>query len=265
MNQATGTGTALVTGAHRGLGLEACRQLGRLGWRVWLTALDSTAGQHACDTLRAEGLDIHFEPLDVTSAESLSALVARLERGGIRLSALVNNAGIAMEGFDAHVAEHTVAVNFLGPLHVTERLLPLMEAHGRIVMVSSSLAWLEDYPPSLRRHFDPPPCKEKLLALLRAFVEDVRTGVYAARGWPGSAYRVSKLGLNALTRLLAEELKPRHLLVNAVCPGWVRTDMGGPHAARRVERGADILVWAATLPPEGPTGGLFLNRKPIPW
>jgi NAD(P)-dependent dehydrogenase (short-subunit alcohol dehydrogenase family) len=265
MQQATGSGTALITGAHRGLGLEACRQLGRLGWRVWLTDPDATAGQRACDTLRAQGLDIHFEPLDVTREESLCALAARLERQGIRLSALVNNAGVALEGFNAHVAEHTVAVNFLGPLHVTERLLPLMEAHGRIVMVSSSLAWLGDYPPSLRRHFDPPPPREKLLALLRAFVEDVRAGVYEARGWPGSAYRVSKLGLNALTRLLAEELKPRHLLVNAVCPGWVRTDMGGLHAARSVERGADILVWAATLPPEGPTGGLFFNRKPIPW
>jgi NAD(P)-dependent dehydrogenase (short-subunit alcohol dehydrogenase family) len=89
--------------------------------------------------------------------------------------------------------------------------------------------------------------------------------VYEERGWPGSAYRVSKLGLNALTRLLAQELKPRNQLVNAVLPGWVRTQMGGPHAARSIERGADIIVWAATLPPEGPTGGLFINRRPIPW
>jgi NAD(P)-dependent dehydrogenase (short-subunit alcohol dehydrogenase family) len=260
-----GTGTALVTGANRGLGLEACRQLGRLGWRVWLTAPDADEGQRACDMLRSEGLDIHFEFLDVASPESLAALAERLERQGIRLSAIINNAGVAMEGFNAHVAEYTVAVNFLGPLLVTERLLPLVETHGRIVMVSSSLAWLEDYPPSLRRRFDPPPSRETLLSHLRAFVDDVRTGVYEARGWPGSAYRVSKLGLNALTRLLAEELKPRHVLVNGVCPGWVRTDMGGRRAVRSVEKGADILVWAATLPPGGPTGGLFFNRRPIPW
>jgi carbonyl reductase 1 len=260
-----GTGTALVTGANRGLGLEACRQLGRLGWQVWLTAPDSKEGQGACDWLRAEGLDIHFEPLDVASLESLSTLVERLEQRGVRLSALINNAGIAMEGFNAHVAEHTVAVNFFGPLHVTERLLPLMEEHGRIVMVSSGLAELKDYPPVFQQRFDPPPCKEALQALLRSFVEDVRTGVYEERGGPGSAYRVSKLGLNALTRLFAQELKPRHQLVNAVLPGWVRTQMGGPHAARSVERGADILVWAATLPPEGPTGCLFVNRRPIPW
>ena len=258
-------GTALVTGANRGLGLEACRQLGRLGWRVWLTAPDPGEGQQVRDALRAEGLDVHFEPLDVASPESLSTLVGRLEQQGVRLSALINNAGIAMEGFNAHVAEYTLAVNFFGPLHVTERLLPLMEEHGRIVMVSSSLAELKDYPPAFQRRFDPPPSKEQLKAMLRSFVEDVRAGVYEAQGWPGSAYRVSKLGLNALTRLLAQELKPHNQLVNAVLPGWVRTQMGGQHAARSVERGADILVWAATLPPEGPTGGLFINRRPIPW
>jgi NAD(P)-dependent dehydrogenase (short-subunit alcohol dehydrogenase family) len=260
-----GTGTALVTGANRGLGLEACRQLGRLGWRVWLTAPEPEEGQRACDTLRSEGLDVHFEPLDVASLESLEALAGRLEQRGVRLSALINNAGIAMEGFSVHVAEYTVAVNFLGPLHVTERLLPLMEEHGRIVMVASSLAELKDYSPSFQRRFDPPPSKEQLRALMRTFIEDVRAGVYKARGWPESAYRVSKLGLNALTRQFAEELKPRNLLVNGVCPGWVRTQMGGPHAVRTIERGAHILVWAATLPPEGPTGGLFLNCRPIPW
>ena len=264
MRQA-GAGTALVTGANRGLGLEACRQLGQRGWRVWLTAPEPTEGLLACEALRAEGHDVHFEPLDVASPESISRLAGRLEHQGVRLSALVNNAGIAMEGFDAHVAEHTVAVNFLGPLRVTERLPPLLEAHGRIVMVSSSLAELKDYPHALCRRFEPPPSREALVALLGDFVEDVRRGDYAARGWPGSAYRVSKLGLNALTRLLAEEPRPHPLLVNAVCPGWVRTSMGGVHAARSVEKGADILVWAATLPPGGPTGGFFRNRQPVPW
>src|SRR3712207_1535620 len=185
MKQATGN--ALVTGANRGLGLEACRQLGRLGWRVWLTAPDSGEGQQARDALRSEGLDVHFEPLDVASLESISTLAGRLEQQGVRLSALINNAGIAMEGFDAHVAEYTVAVNFFGPLHVTERLLPLMEEHGRVVMVSSSLAELKDYPHSFQRRFDPPPPKEQLQALLRSFVEDVRAGVYEDKGWPGSA------------------------------------------------------------------------------
>lgn len=100
---------------------------------------------------------------------------------------------------------------------------------------------------------------------MRSFVEDVREDRYAHRGWPGSAYRVSKLGLNALTRLLAEELAPRRLLVNAVCPGWVRTRMGGERAPLPVEDGADTLAWAALLPEDGPTGRVFRERRPIPW
>ncbi|WP_257452224.1 SDR family NAD(P)-dependent oxidoreductase [Archangium lipolyticum] len=259
------TGTALVTGGNRGLGLEVCRQLGRLGMRVLLSARDIAAGAEATAALRSEGLEVTFEPLDVTSQESIDKLADRLERQGLRLASLVNNAAIALQGFDASVAERTVAANFLGPLHVTERLLPLMEEHGRIVMVSSGAGELEGLSPAIRQRVDPPPSKEELVALMHEFVDDVRGGGYAAKGWPGSAYRVSKLGLNALTRLLAAELKPRHLLVNAVCPGWVRTRMGGEGASRSVEEGADTLVWAATLPPEGPSGGFFRERRAIPW
>lgn len=262
---AKATGTALVTGGNRGMGLEVCRQLGRLGMRVLLTARDIAEGAKATAALHAEGLDVTFEPLDVTSQESIDNLADRLERQGTRLAALVNNAGIALEGFDANVAERTIAVNFLGAMHVTGRLLPLMEEHGRIVMVSSGVGELEGLSPALRQRFDPPPPKEELVALLRAFVDDVRSGQYAQKGWPGSAYRMSKVGLNALTRLLAGELKPRHVLVNAVCPGWVKTRMGGAQAPREVEEGADTIVWAATLPPDGPSGGFFRNRRSIPW
>jgi NAD(P)-dependent dehydrogenase (short-subunit alcohol dehydrogenase family) len=96
-------------------------------------------------------------------------------------------------------------------------------------------------------------------------VEAVRRGQHEAQGWPSSAYSVSKAGLNALTRVLAEELRPAHVRVNAVCPGWVRTDMGGPGAPLSVERGADTLVWATTLPGDGPTGGFFRERKLVAW
>jgi NAD(P)-dependent dehydrogenase (short-subunit alcohol dehydrogenase family) len=262
---AKATGTALVTGGNRGIGLEVCRQLGRLGMRVLLTARDIAEGSKATAALRAEGLDVTFEPLDVSSQESIDNLADRLGKQGVRLAALVNNAGIAMEGFDANVAERTLAVNFLGAMHVTERLLPLMEEHGRLVMVSSGAGELEGLAAPIRQRIDPPPPKEELVAFLRTFIDEVRGGQYAAKGWPGSAYRVSKLGLNALTRLLAEELRPRHLLVNAVCPGWVKTRMGGSQAPRGVEEGADTIVWAATLPPDGPSGGFFRNRRAIPW
>jgi NAD(P)-dependent dehydrogenase (short-subunit alcohol dehydrogenase family) len=258
-------GVALVTGGNRGLGFEVCRQLGLRGMRVLLSARDIAEGAQATARLREEGLDVSFEPLDVTSQESIARLADRLGRQDLGLTALVNNAGIALEGFNAEVVERTLSVNFMGALHVTEHLLPLMREQGRIVMVSSGLGALEGLAPALRQHIDPPTSKEALIAWVNAFAEDVRNGEYARKGWPGSAYRVSKLGLNALTRLLAEELLPRHLLVNAVCPGWVRTRMGGPNATRDVEQGADTLMWAATLPPEGPTGRLFRDRQAIAW
>lgn len=256
---------ALVTGGNRGLGLEVCRQLGRQGWRVLLAARDMGSGEQAARELKAQGLDVVAVPLDVASPESREALARRLEQEGVRLNALVNNAGVAMDGFNAHVAEVTVATNFFGPLHLTERLRPLLAEHARIVMVSSGVGELSGMPAESRKRFDPPPPKEQLMALMSSFVEDVRGGQHSARGWPSSAYRVSKVGLNALTRLLAEELKPAHLLINAVCPGWVRTRMGGSSAPRGVEEGADTIVWAATLPPSGPTGGFFRNRRAIPW
>ncbi|HEX8701841.1 MAG TPA: SDR family oxidoreductase [Myxococcaceae bacterium] len=254
-----------MTGANRGIGLEVCRQLGRAGNRVLLTARDAALGEQAVATLRAEGMDVTFEPLDVASPESIDALTVRLEREDQQLSALVNNAGIAMDGFNAQVAERTQAVNFFGTWRVTERLLPLMRPHGRIVMVSSGAGELEGFPGHLRSRFDPPASKEALTALVREFIEDVRSGQHSAKGWPGSAYRVSKAALNGLTRLLAKELEGRHLRVNAVCPGWVRTGMGGANAPRSVEQGADTIVWAATLPAHGPTGGFFRDRQLIPW
>ncbi|WP_224247966.1 SDR family NAD(P)-dependent oxidoreductase [Hyalangium gracile] len=258
-------GTVLVTGGNRGIGLEVCRQLGLAGMRVLLTARDADGGEMAASALRAEALDVTFEPLDVAARESIDALAAKLQSQGQRLAALVNNAAITMDGFDASVAEQTQAVNFFGAWNVTERLAPLLEEHGRLVMVSSGAGELGNLPPEIRRRFDPPPPKETLAALVREFIEDVRSGQFARKGWPRSAYRVSKAALNALTRRLAEELKGRHLLVNAVCPGWVRTRMGGASAPRGVEEGADTIVWAALLPPGGPTGGFFRDRKPISW
>jgi NAD(P)-dependent dehydrogenase (short-subunit alcohol dehydrogenase family) len=257
--------TVLVTGANRGIGLEVCRQLGRAGARVLLAARDEASGEEAAAALRAQGADVAFEPLDVASPESIDGLTVRLERQDVRLTALVNNAGIAMDGFDVNVAERTQAVNFFGAWRVTERMLPLMAPGGRIVMVSSGSGELDGLPDHLRRRFDLPASKEALAALVREFIEDVRSGQYAQKGWPRSAYRVSKLALNALTRLLAVELEGQRLRVNAICPGWVRTRMGGSSAPRGVEEGADSIVWAATLPAQGPTGGFFRDRKLIPW
>src|SRR5262249_4433752 len=150
---------------------------------------------------------------------SIDAL-ARDLHGGVDI--LVNNAGISMKGFDARVARETLATNFFGALEVTRRLLPLLPPGGRIVMVLSGMGELSSLSAELRSAFENPALTENaLVALMNSFVTDVAEGVHAKKGWPSSAYRVSKAGMNALTRILARDLAddPRKILVNAVCPG----------------------------------------------
>jgi NAD(P)-dependent dehydrogenase (short-subunit alcohol dehydrogenase family) len=232
---------ALVTGGNRGIGFEVCRQLARNGLFVILTARDRSEAEQAAEKLQGEGLDVIAHQLDVTDQSSVSAAdhFVRWDHG--RLHVLVNNAGVSMDQdraihsiFDAPAVEtlrDTLEPNLFGPLRTCRAFIPLMKegGYGRVVNVSSELA-------SLSRMGD---------------------------GYP--TYRISKTGLNALTRILATELKGTGVLVNAGSPGWVRTDMGGPQAPRSVEEGADTIVWLATLPDDGPTGGFFQDRKPLPW
>jgi NAD(P)-dependent dehydrogenase (short-subunit alcohol dehydrogenase family) len=179
----------------------------------------------------------------------------------------VNNAGTSFKGFDAELAERTLRANFYGPMHLTDALLPALDPRARIVMVSSGMGELSCLGSELRGRFDPPPERDELIALMRRFVDDVRSGHHERQGWPSNAYRVSKVGLNALTRGYADRLVSTHpeVKVNAVCPGWVRTRMGGPSAHRSVEKGADGVVWAATLPADGPSGGFFRDARAIDW
>jgi len=247
--------TALVTGANRGLGLETARQLAARGYRV-LSASRDPRGEADPWTL------------DVTDARSIEALAERLTRENLRLDVLVNNAGISMKGFDAEVVRRTLAVNLYGAIAVTDALLPSVRDGGAIVMVSSGMGELSAFAPALRARFlDTGLTRAALIDLVRSFESAVEKGRHVAEGWPASAYRVSKAGLNAWARLLARELAPRRIRVNAVCPGWVRTDMGGDAAPRSVDAGAASIVWAATH--EGgsgqPTGGFFRDGHAIPW
>jgi len=230
---------AVVTGANRGIGLEICRQLAQAGLCVILTSRNESSGRQARDTLSASGMDVRFHPLDVTSDDSVRTLAAYLEAQFARLDVLVNNAGVLFDDdrFEAKVLEvplarfrDTMEVNFYGPLRVCQGLAPLLGKSdgGRIVNVSSGLGQLENM----------------------------------VDGHP--AYGVSKTALNALTRLTADGLKNDKVLVNAVSPGLVATDMGGPKG-RPVEQGADTAVWLSLLPGDGPTGGFFKDRQPIPW
>jgi NAD(P)-dependent dehydrogenase (short-subunit alcohol dehydrogenase family) len=258
--------TALVTGANRGLGLEVCRQLSREGMLVIATSRKEAEGREAVAALRRERLDVMHETCDVTDDASVAALAERLAARGETLDVLVNNAGISMRGFDASVAETTIAVNFTGALRVTDMLGPAIRDDGRIVMVSSGMGEVSSLSPELRKQFLASDLsRATLVGLVQEFVRDVALGRHAERGWPTSAYRVSKAGLNALTRVLARELAPRQIKVNAICPGWVRTDMGGSGAPRSLEQGAAGIVWAALLGPDGPTGGFFRDEHAIPW
>ena len=232
---------AVVTGGNRGMGFETCRQLARRGARVILTSRDPAKGDAAAGRLQDEGLDVRHHQLDVADDDGIARLAEFIRRAFGRLDILINNAGIArgkeepreraMRTFEATPAglREVLATNLIGPFLLCQALIPLMHGRGRVVNVSSGMGQLSEM----------------------------------GSGFP--AYRISKAGLNALTRIFASELEGSGIKVNAVCPGWVRTDMGGAGAARSVEEGVATTVWLATLPDDGPSGGLFRDRKPIPW
>jgi NAD(P)-dependent dehydrogenase (short-subunit alcohol dehydrogenase family) len=232
---------ALVTGANRGIGLEVCRQLAAVGYTVVLGSRDPAKGETAAEELSRRGTggdQIRAQQLDVTDGESVERLQAWVEAEFGRLDALVNNAAINYDAWqraetaELRVVRETLDANTLGPWRVTQAFAPLLRragARGRVVNVSSEAGSLAG----------------------------MRTG-----GTP--AYGVSKAALNAVTRLFAAELHPAGVLVNAVCPGWVATDMGGA-GGRPVEQGAASVVWGVTLPDGGPTGGFFRDGKPLPW
>ncbi|HEY8427661.1 MAG TPA: SDR family oxidoreductase [Sandaracinaceae bacterium] len=254
-----GRKVAVVSGANRGIGKEIARKLVQAGFEVIAGSRDLAMGEKVAKEIGARA-----HQLDVTSRGSIGALADDLEH----VDVLINNAGIALEGFDANVARRTIEVNFLGAMHLTDTLLPKMRNGGRIVMVSSGVGELSRFGERARRCFeDPELTRDELVTFVESFVLDVQAGVHEQHGWPSSAYAVSKAALNALTRVLARELAndPRRIRVNAACPGWVATRMGGKSAPRTPEQGADTPVWLATEAPDDLTGLFFRDRKPIPF
>ncbi len=236
---------ALVTGANKGIGFEISRQLAQQGMTVVIGARDETRGAEAAAKLRDEGLDAHHLRLDVTDASTIEPLPRFFEERFGRLDILVNNAGILLDegtppsALDMEVLRQTFEANFFGAFAVTKALLPLIRRSeaGRIVNVSSQLGSLADIS-------DP-------------------DSAYA--GFVSFAYPASKVALNALTALLAKELRGTSVKVNSADPGWVRTDMGTAAAPLAPEEGADTPVWLATLPADGPSGGFFSSRQPMAW
>lgn len=254
---------AVVTGTSRGIGRAIAQGLSARGLRVLATSRDVALGRKAADEL-----GLPFFPLDVTSPQSVEALAAHLAQAEGGLDVLVNNAGVALDGFDAEVARRTLDVNFVGAMRTTDRLLPLLRGGARVVMVSSGMGSLDGVGPALREQFTAPSLtRDELLALADRFVAEVAARTHERSGFPSNAYCVSKIALNAYVRVLARELEgdPRRVLVNAACPGWVRTAMGGESAPRSPREGAETPVWLATLPEGGPSGGFFRDERAVPW
>lgn len=256
---------ALVTGGNRGLGFETARQLALRGAAVLLGSRDPRKGDMAARRLLEQNAEALPVILDVADPEHVKAAAEKVRKSYGRLDILVNNAGLGYNEHGPESAHRTIEVNVYGAMHMADEASPLMEPGGRIVNVSSGLGKLSYLGPSLRARFsNPDPTRAEFLALLGTYEHDVNTGRAGEAGWP-DAYSVSKMALNVFTRILARELEVRGILVNAIDPGWVRTDMGGSHAPRSVEEGAKSIVWGATLPPDGPTGGFFRDGAAISW
>jgi NAD(P)-dependent dehydrogenase (short-subunit alcohol dehydrogenase family) len=228
---------ALVTGGNRGIGLEVCRQLAKLGIRVLLGSRDSAKGAAAAAELIVAKLPVEVTRLDVANDRSIVECMNWIRRDVKRLDILVNNAGIMVEDADdapeeeIRIVRETMQTNVYGPLLLSRLAIPIMKSrrYGRIVNLSSGMGSLTEMGPGY------------------------------------IAYRMSKAGINVVTRVLAAEVEGMGILVNSADPGWVKTDMGGRGASRTVYKGAETPVWLATVPEGGPTGGFFRDRKAIPW
>jgi len=226
---------AIVTGANRGIGLEVTRQLADLGYTVVLGSRDLGKGEAAAKKLKV-GDRVMARRLDVTEQSTIDRLRDEIATtfGSVRV--LVNNAAIHYDTWenaadaDLRTVQEALDTNLFGAWRMCQAFIPLLRKskHGRIVNVSSE------------------------------------AGSLASMGAGAPAYAVSKVALNALTRMLAAELRRDRILINSVCPGWVATDMGGP-GGRPVREGAASIVWAVELPDGGPTGGFFRDGRPVPW
>lgn len=235
---------AVVTGANRGIGFEVSKELAQSGIHVILTSRNEEKGLAACHQLQKVELPVGYHQLDVSHAASIDDFRRFIEDEFGRCDILVNNAGIFPDAIDAgaegwpsvfdtsvETVRRAMETNVYGPMLLCQALIPLMKKHnyGRIVNFSSGMGQLT----FMNGH-----CP---------------------------AYRISKTAINTLTRVVAEETKEYNILINSVCPGWVKTDMGGPGATRELSEGADTPVWLATLPDDGPRGKFFRDRKEFEW
>jgi carbonyl reductase 1 len=258
---------AVVTGANRGLGLETVRSLASRKYRVWLTGRDLQSAEQAAKELRAGDLDVQAALLNVADPATVSAFAERMASEP-PIDALINNAGASLSGFDAEVAARTLDGNYRGAVRVTDALFSRLASNANIVMVSSGMGELANFSTALqKRLLRADLSRAQLEEIAAEFVQTVARGTHKSAGFPSNAYSVSKALLNGFTRVLARELEGSSRRVNAVCPGWVKTRMGGSSAPRSLQQGVSGIVWAATLTLEAnaPQGGFFRDGKAIAW
>jgi NAD(P)-dependent dehydrogenase (short-subunit alcohol dehydrogenase family) len=243
---------ALITGANKGIGFAAASRLGRSGVKVLVGARDTERGEEAVALLRGQQVDAEAVEIDVTDLASVRAAAARVQSDHGHLDILVNNAGVLPEAtapdhgagpIDLQMFRTTFDTNVFGAVAVIEAFLPLLSAApvGRIVNVSSTLGSLADQ-------------------------ADPESGYY---GMVLPAYQTSKAALNAMTIVISKALADTTIKVNAVCPGWVKTDLGGPDnkaaAPMTPDEGAVVVAQMALIDVDGPTGGFFDQRGPVRW
>ena len=227
--------TVLITGSNRGIGFETARQLAEAGYYIILAARNETRLEKAVQSLQLKYHDVEGILMDVSNEISINNAATEIQNRNLQIDVLINNAGVLL-GEDRSIIQdkeiliQTMATNSIGALMVCKAFLPFMKHPSRIINISSSGGSMTD----------------------------------AVGGW-SPAYCVSKTLLNSITRQLAYELYSRNISVNAVCPGWVQTDMGGKGASRPVEKGAETPVWLATEAPQELTGKFFRDKKLIPW
>ncbi|MHA1884210.1 MAG: SDR family oxidoreductase [Promethearchaeota archaeon] len=225
---------ALITGGNRGIGFEICRQLGKEGFNVILTARDAIKGKRATEKLVNMDLKVEFHKLDVTNTNDIDEIVDYVNKTYKKLDILVNNAGISLDSktildVEMETVRKTLETNLIGPFRLSQAFISLLKksGDGRIINVSSGM------------------------------------GSFSS-GFSGSpAYSISKAALNALTYKMSMRL-PKKIRIYSMTPGWVRTDMGGSSAPRNVEQGADTVLWLATAS-NIPSGKFYMDRKEIPW
>lgn len=228
--------TVLITGANRGIGLETARQYGKENFRVILSGRDQEQLEKAQKQLKKEKYTVDLLLMDVREKDSIREAAAQLKKSKTSIDVLINNAGVLLKqdqrllADDDEILRAIVEINSYGPLLVSKYFLPLMVVPGRIIMVSSTGGSMSE----------------------------------PVGGW-SPAYCASKTLLNAITRQLAHELEEKNITVNAVHPGWVKTEMGGKNAPRTVEQGAATQLWLGTEASPKLTGKFFMDKKEIAW